>query len=810
MKELILISQTTSLVSAQFGGWGSNFFSNSVSNNRAPQKYHNCRPNEEHTDYLNDPSCDNQNNNFMQVPFRPGCACKKGYVRYKAECMPIEFCPCSDKPKSNQGFIGGMMGMMGMGSFYRQPETNKCEDKPCYSASRFWYDSGLSGGKPVCDPVGYFKTLDCSDNSASCVKYDKITGRQIPDQQTIQKITQPLYENNKPPAFLPPAQYKPAARVRNSCIKLKQEMKMQGIRMSLLPSCARNGDFHFQQQDRGGAYCAYPETGEEVLGTRNNGGKINCKNTVELCTAGRVYEACSVQKCTTCQHFSIIGQDCRQVKGCSGKCVCLDGRVYDEKAKACVEPENCYRTVSDFGQETYVKPVLHYKAKIECNDIGCFCADLQTGTPMSGMKLSVDSLKDCKNMPEKGTCAHEIFITNENAIPMRGEVAQLPYCEEDGSYAWRQAGPAGFYCVLDTTSGREMVNTNHVNSDLVCSEIGLTTKGDYDFYVQNIDKFLEKPTCDLSGCVCKKVEIIPVGDYIGVRDRLDFCMELTTLRPETACEMAAIAENSVDYLGALYKPVCEKETGNYRSIQKTAKMPYGYFCVDTSTGEKISGVKSNIEKLQNCDFESYTRGPCHREIIMSDDVAGFSKQPLCRKDGFYEPKQCKVYGVTTMCECVDHKTGRVLNYAVEKDFMMDSCLNDPENSDLRELTVCQKQAEKEAERLTECDSDGNFLQIQYNGEGYFCVEKFTGKSVSGIKREKNSLNNCVFEPKGKCDLETFKCNTALMGAFCPQCNEDGSFQAKQCHGSTGYCWCVEDTVTGGEREDTRAGPGKGM
>ena len=77
-----------------------------------------------------------------------------------------------------------------MGSFYRQPETNKCEDKPCYSASRFWYDSGLSGGKPVCDHFGYFKTLDCSDNSASCVKYDKITGRQIPDQQTIQKITQ--------------------------------------------------------------------------------------------------------------------------------------------------------------------------------------------------------------------------------------------------------------------------------------------------------------------------------------------------------------------------------------------------------------------------------------------------------------------------------------------------------------------------------------------------------------------------------------------------------------------------------------------
>ena len=32
-----------------------------------------------------------------------------------------------------------------------------------------------------------------------------------------------------------------------------------------------------------------------------------------------------------------------------------------------------------------------------------------------------------------------------------------------------------------------------------------------------------------------------------------------------------------------------------------------------------------------------------------------------------------------------------------------------------------------------------------------------------------------------------------IGAFVPQCEDDGSFSSVQCWGSTGYCWCVEST-----------------
>ena len=38
----------------------------------------------------------------------------------------------------------------------------------------------------------------------------------------------------------------------------------------------------------------------------------------------------------------------------------------------------------------------------------------------------------------------------------------------------------------------------------------------------------------------------------------------------------------------------------------------------------------------------------------------------------------------------------------------------------------------------------------------------------------------------------------LVGAYSPQCNEDGSWKRLQCHGSIGDCWCVDN-----EGEKTR-------
>lgn len=47
----------------------------------------------------------------------------------------------------------------------------------------------------------------------------------------------------------------------------------------------------------------------------------------------------------------------------------------------------------------------------------------------------------------------------------------------------------------------------------------------------------------------------------------------------------------------------------------------------------------------------------------------------------------------------------------------------------------------------------------------------------------------------------------VTGSYVPQCTDDGKFTPVQCHGSTGYCWCV--SVYGVEVEGTRKGPGEG-
>ena len=31
----------------------------------------------------------------------------------------------------------------------------------------------------------------------------------------------------------------------------------------------------------------------------------------------------------------------------------------------------------------------------------------------------------------------------------------------------------------------------------------------------------------------------------------------------------------------------------------------------------------------------------------------------------------------------------------------------------------------------------------------------------------------------------------VVGIYSPQCNDDGSWKKLQCHGSTGFCWCVD-------------------
>ena len=60
--------------------------------------------------------------------------------------------------------------------------------------------------------------------------------------------------------------------------------------------------------------------------------------------------------------------------------------------------------------------------------------------------------------------------------------------------------------------------------------------------------------------------------------------------------------------------------------------------------------------------------------------------------------------------------------------------------------------------------------------------------------------------RSKCQQEFDAIPGGIVGAFVPQCEEDGSYSKVQCHGSTGYCWCVDELGTKLEETIQRGRP----
>ncbi len=64
----------------------------------------------------------------------------------------------------------------------------------------------------------------------------------------------------------------------------------------------------------------------------------------------------------------------------------------------------------------------------------------------------------------------------------------------------------------------------------------------------------------------------------------------------------------------------------------------------------------------------------------------------------------------------------------------------------------------------------------YNGCGHVCTQGIPPTPLCAVVRDQVM-------------------NSSLIGAYVPQCEENGTFSSVQCHASTGYCWCVA-TETG--------------
>ncbi|XP_077995049.1 uncharacterized protein LOC144448627 isoform X2 [Glandiceps talaboti] len=83
-----------------------------------------------------------------------------------------------------------------------------------------------------------------------------------------------------------------------------------------------------------------------------------------------------------------------------------------------------------------------------------------------------------------------------------------------------------------------------------------------------------------------------------------------------------------------------------------------------------------------------------------------------------------------------------------------------------------------------------------------CKMDICGECKAKFYDRQGNEVNCR-KPASKCQLENHCAPVGLIGADVPECSDDGKYEPKQCHPSTGFCWCVDESGKKIEGTDTR-------
>uniref|UniRef100_A0A8C2IXB8 Nidogen 2a (osteonidogen) n=1 Tax=Cyprinus carpio TaxID=7962 RepID=A0A8C2IXB8_CYPCA len=191
--------------------------------------------------------------------------------------------------------------------------------------------------------------------------------------------------------------------------------------------------------------------------------------------------------------------------------------------------------------------------------------------------------------------------------------------------------------------------------------------------------------------------------------------------------------------------------------------------------------------------------------------------PQCDEEGQYRPQQC--HGSTGHCWCVDSRGQERAGTRTPPGAPTINC-DEPE----RPKTHCEQHRDSLRRGdgdvpligafIPQCDEEGQYRPQQCHGStGHcWCVDS-RGQERAGTRTPPGAPTiNCdePERPKTHCEqhrdsLRRGDGDVPLIGAFIPQCDEEGQYRPQQCHGSTGHCWCVDSR--GQERAGTRTPPG---
>ncbi|XP_029371683.1 nidogen-2 isoform X3 [Echeneis naucrates] len=308
-------------------------------------------------------------------------------------------------------------------------------------------------------------------------------------------------------------------------------------------------------------------------------------------------------------------------------------------------------------------------------------------------------------------------------------------------------------------------------------------------------------------------------------------LEGQTVRPKSQCEQHRDSlQSGVEAMGrpsiGAFVPQCDSD-GQYRPLQCHGSTGHCW-CVD-SRGQERAGTRTPPGTApKDCDrpdepYHPKTHCEQHRDSVRTTSPEGYPIPgvfvPQCDTNGQYTPQQC--HGSSGHCWCVD-STGQERPGTRTPPGTPSVDCDKPE----RPKTHCEQH--RDSVRTTspegypiigafapQCDAEGQYLSRQCHGSSghCWCVDS-TGQERPGTRTSPGTPSvDCdkPERPKTHCEQHRDSVRTTspegypIIGAFAPQCDAEGQYLSRQCHGSSGHCWCVDSN--GQERPGTRTSPG---
>ncbi|XP_049425856.1 nidogen-2 isoform X9 [Epinephelus fuscoguttatus] len=307
-------------------------------------------------------------------------------------------------------------------------------------------------------------------------------------------------------------------------------------------------------------------------------------------------------------------------------------------------------------------------------------------------------------------------------------------------------------------------------------------------------------------------------------------------RPKTHCEhhrdsVQTTSPEGYPLLGA-YVPQCDSN-GQYIPLQCHGSTGHCW-CVDNNGQERAGSRTPPGTTPTDCSKPDEPERPkthCehHRDSVQTTSPEGYpilgAYVPQCDDDGQYRSLQC--HGSTGHCWCVDERGQERAGTRTPSGTQPKDC--DKPDEPERPKTHCEHHRDSVQTTSSEgyplvgayvpqCDAEGQYTPLQCHGStGHcWCVDS-RGQERAGTRTSPGAPpTDCdkpdePERPKTHCEHRRDRAQTTSpegyprVGAYVPQCDDDGQYLPRQCHGSTGHCWCVDSN--GQERTGTRTPPG---